>query len=98
MRYIVPLACFRNSSLTHMHRLSRRDFSSFVLIKKKLRADLYRGLADAAIHGADLHEVGSPIILPSTFIGATRQMWTRWLFHDAMAIVRLVANRIYSSP
>ena len=56
------------------------------LNQDKLRADLYRGLADAAIHGADLHDVGRPTILPSTFIGGPRQMWK--LYHDAMAIVR----------
>ena len=56
------------------------------LNQDKLRADLYRGLADAAAHGADLRDIGKPTILPSTFIGGPRQMWQ--LYHDAMAIVR----------
>ena len=56
------------------------------LNQDKLHADLYQGLANAAVHGVDLHDIGSPTILPSTFIGGPRQMWQ--LYHDAMAIVR----------
>jgi len=51
-----------------------------------IRHDLYRGIVDAAAHGDDLHRVGNPVILPSSFIGGPRQMWQ--LYHDAMAIVR----------
>src|SRR6266496_1915918 len=36
------------------------------LNQDKLRADLYQGLTDAAAHGADLSDIGKPMILPST--------------------------------
>jgi Helitron helicase-like domain at N-terminus len=48
--------------------------------------DLYRKVIDAAANGADLHQVGNPVILLSTFAGGPRQMWQ--LYQDAMAIVR----------
>jgi hypothetical protein len=51
-----------------------------------LRVEVYQGLADAIVSGADLNQIGTPTILPSTFIGGPRQMWQ--LYHDAMAIVR----------
>jgi hypothetical protein len=50
------------------------------------RIELYQGLADAAASGTDLNDVGSPAILPSSFIGGPRHM--SQLYHDAMAIVR----------
>ena len=52
--------------------------------------ELYQGLADAAINGTDLNHVGSPSILPSSFIGGPRHM--SQLYHDAMAIVRAVGK------
>jgi hypothetical protein len=51
-----------------------------------LRAECYQGLADAIELGLDLHDIGTRVILPSSFIGGPRQMSE--LFHDAMAVVR----------
>jgi hypothetical protein len=51
----------------------------------KLRAELYDGLQDAVMGGADLADVGQRIILPSTFIGSPRHMVQQ--YQDAMAIV-----------
>ena len=51
-----------------------------------LRVEQYQGLVDAAEAGLDLNQIGSPTILPSSFIGGPRQM--SQLYHDAMAIVR----------
>jgi hypothetical protein len=51
----------------------------------KLRAELYDGLQDAVLGGADLADVGQRIILPSTFNGSPRYMVQ--LYQDAMAIV-----------
>jgi len=52
----------------------------------KRRSDRRRGLEDAAANGTDLADVGTRVILPSSFIGGPRQM--SQLYHDAMAIVR----------
>ena len=54
--------------------------------QSQLRAELYQGLQDATSDGADLSDVGTRIVLPSSFSGGPRQMWQ--LYHDAMAIVR----------
>ena len=56
----------------------------------KLRADLYNGLQDAILGGADLTDVGQRVILPSTFIGSPRHMAEQ--YHDAMAIVSNTSN------
>ena len=56
------------------------------LNQDKIRAEVYSGIVDAAIHGADLSEVGTLSILPSSFKGGPREMWQ--LYQDAMAIVR----------
>jgi hypothetical protein len=52
----------------------------------KLRSDHRRGLEDAAANGTDLADVGTRVVLPSSFIGGPRQMWQ--LYYDAMALVR----------
>jgi hypothetical protein len=56
----------------------------------RLRADLYNGLQDAILGGADLTDVGQRVILPSTFIGSPRHMAEQ--YHDAMAIVSNTSN------
>jgi len=56
----------------------------------KLRAELYNGLQDAVLGGADLADVGQRIILPSTFIGSPRHMAQQ--YQDAMAIVGSTSN------
>jgi hypothetical protein len=56
----------------------------------KLRSDLYNGLQDAILGGADLNEFGQRVILPSSFIGSPRHM--AQLYHDAMAIVRNISS------
>jgi len=50
------------------------------------RVENRQGLEDAAANGTPLSEVGTKVILPSSFSGGPRQMWQ--LYHDAMAIVR----------
>jgi hypothetical protein len=60
------------------------------LNQDKLRADLYSGLQDAILGGADLADIGQRIILPSTFIGSPRHMVQQ--YQDAMAIVRDTSN------
>ena len=56
----------------------------------KLRAELYSGLHDAILGGADLADIGQRTILPSTFIGSPRHMIQQ--YQDAMAIVRDTSN------
>ena len=56
--------------------------------QKKLRAELYCGLADALnVQGKDVDgaQIGKKIILPSSFTGSAR--YQHQLFQDAMAIV-----------
>jgi hypothetical protein len=55
--------------------------------QKKLRAEVYNGLADALAAGdANLEDVGKRFVLPSSFIGGARNMYQ--LFQDSMAICR----------
>jgi len=58
--------------------------------QKELRADVYRGLRDAAMgdreNNLDLQNHGQRVILPSTHIGSERNMLQ--LFPDSMAICR----------
>lgn len=55
---------------------------------KKLRSDLYRGLADtiADHYVLDANTLGKRVILPSTFAGSPRQMGE--LYNNAMSLVR----------
>src|SRR5579859_871153 len=52
----------------------------------KKRVERREALEDAAAAGTDLENVGTRIVLPSSFTGGPRQMWQ--LYHDAMGIVR----------
>ncbi len=54
--------------------------------QSSLRADLYRGVADALLSDADLGRVGRFVLLPPTFTGGERYM--RKQYYDSMAIVR----------
>ena len=55
--------------------------------QKKIRVDLYCGLADAVAAGdEDSRELGREIVLPSSYTGSPRQMFK--LYQDAMSIVR----------
>lgn len=55
--------------------------------QNRLRADLYRNVADAMNVGDnDMATVGNSVILPSSFIGSPRHM--QQLYQDAMSIVR----------
>ena len=56
--------------------------------QKKIKADKYKGLLDAAAANDDLENVGSKrtTILPPTFAGSKR--WYQEQFQDSMAIVR----------
>ncbi|KAE8223141.1 hypothetical protein CF319_g3776 [Tilletia indica] len=52
-----------------------------------LRREVYSGLSDALISGADLNSIGSRTILPSSFTNSPRFWQTR--YHDAMSLVRV---------
>ena len=55
--------------------------------QSSLRADLYRGVADAVSLGDnDMNAVGRRVILPSSFTGGQRHM--QKLYHDSMNIAR----------
>ena len=55
--------------------------------QSSLRADLYRGVADAVSLGDnDINAVGRRVILPSSFTGGQRHM--QKLYHDSMNIAR----------
>lgn len=55
--------------------------------QRELRADLYKGLADAIVGGeVNAAATGKRIILPSTFTGGARYMLQN--YQDAMAICR----------
>jgi hypothetical protein len=55
--------------------------------QKKIRADVYNGLADTLVRGDVLtSDLGRRFILPSSFIGGDRFM--QQLFQDSMALVR----------
>jgi len=52
----------------------------------KLRADSYKGLADALRRDDVLNDTGKKVILPSSYVGSDRYM--QQLFQDGMAVVR----------
>ena len=52
----------------------------------KKRVENRRNIEEAAANGTDLSNVGTKVLLPSSFSGGPRQMWQ--LYHDAMGIVR----------
>ena len=52
----------------------------------QMRIEKRQGLEEAVANGTHLSEVGTKVILPSSFSGGPRQMWQ--LYHDAMGIVR----------
>ncbi|CAD6907564.1 unnamed protein product [Tilletia laevis] len=56
-----------------------------------LRREIYSGLQDALISGADLHGIGTRTILPSSFTNGPRFWQAR--YHDAMYLVR-----VYGKP
>lgn len=55
--------------------------------QKQLRADIYKGLADAVLRGeTDPATTGKRIVLPSSFTGSARYLFQN--YQDAMAICR----------
>jgi len=54
--------------------------------QKSIRADVYQGVEDAVAADIGSANIGTKIILPSSFQGGPRHM--QQLFQDAMAIVR----------
>src|SRR5271168_5602315 len=62
----------------------------------KRRSDRRRGLEDAAANGTDLADVGTRVILPSSFLGGPRQcgkyITMPWQLYD------IAVNQISSSP
>ena len=55
--------------------------------QKKIRVDLYCGLADAVAAGdVDSRELGRKIVLPPSYTGSPRHMFE--LYQDVMSIVR----------
>src|SRR5438552_8573780 len=93
--------CMRGTGFNSLHR-GRRLFQEYCVDKfaqieqdrlaflkknqSQIRAELYQGLQDAATDGSDLSNIGTRIVLPSSFSSGPRQMWH--LYHDAIAIVR----------
>jgi hypothetical protein len=63
------------------------------LNQKQIRRESYRGLADAVSMGLAAAEVGTPVILPSSFIGGPRNMTQ--LYQDAMGFVRVLGSPSY---
>ena len=53
--------------------------------QKRLKAELYQGLADA-VRGNEHRDAGAYVVLPSSFQGGPRHQYAS--YHDAMAIVR----------
>lgn len=88
-----------NSTLLHANRLLQQlVVDGYTMVEsqrlrwvkthqKELRADLYKGLADALI-GGEVHasSTGKRIILPSSFTGGARYMLQN--YQDAMSICR----------
>jgi hypothetical protein len=57
------------------------------LNQKKLRSETHQGISDAVVRGdSDGKDVGTKVILPSSFIGGRRYMVQN--YHDSMAICR----------
>ena len=54
--------------------------------QSQIRAELYQGLQDVAADGSNLSNIGTRIVLPSSFSSGPRQIWQ--LYYDAMALVR----------
>ncbi|KAI5885698.1 uncharacterized protein SCHCODRAFT_02520224 [Schizophyllum commune H4-8] len=61
----------------------------------QLRADVYRGLADAVSSNADVNpqSVGQRCVLPSSFVGSWRNMFQ--LYQDSMAVARFFGRPDY---
>nr|XP_015620038.1 uncharacterized protein LOC9266439 isoform X4 [Oryza sativa Japonica Group]XP_015620040.1 uncharacterized protein LOC9266439 isoform X4 [Oryza sativa Japonica Group] len=69
-------SCIETSRLTY-HALNQ----------KKLRSETHQGISDAVVRGdSDGKDVGTKVILPSSFIGGRRYMVQN--YHDSMAICR----------
>lgn len=51
------------------------------------RREVWQGVADSAEQGLDTYEIGTRIILPSSFINGPRSFYA--LYQDAMAIIKL---------
>lgn len=56
-------------------------------IRDNYRKDVWQGVADSAEQGLDTYEIGTRIILPSSFINGPRSFYA--LYQDAMAIIKL---------
>jgi Helitron helicase-like domain at N-terminus len=55
--------------------------------QKKLRAEVYSGVVDAVLNGdANLQNIGTRMILPSSYLGGSRAMFQ--LYQDSIAIAR----------
>ncbi|CAO3645166.1 unnamed protein product [Mucor hiemalis] len=70
-------------------KMEQGRLSFISLNQKQLRADMYKGLEDALTvndQGVSLAQLGSKVILPSSFVGGPRHMAQN--YHDAMSIVR----------
>ena len=64
--------------------------------QKSIRADVYQGVEDAVAADIGSANIGTKIILPSSFQGGPRYM--QQLFQDSMAIVRTFGKPTCSSP
>ncbi|KAE8254486.1 hypothetical protein A4X13_0g3408 [Tilletia indica] len=68
--------------VTEQNRISFLNFN-----QDMLRREVYSGLRDALLSGADLNNIGTRTILPSTFTNGPRFWQAR--YHDAMSLVRV---------
>ena len=68
-------------------KIEQQRLNYFTQNQKKIRVDLYSGLADAvAVGDTRFRDCGSRVVPPSSYTGSPRQMSE--LYQDAMSIVR----------
>ena len=68
-------------------KIEQQRLNYIALNQKKIRVDLYSGLADAVAAGDTLSkDCGRKVVQPSSYTGSPRQMFE--LYQDAMSIVR----------
>jgi Helitron helicase-like domain at N-terminus len=80
-------AClFQEFTVDAYAQIEQNRLRWFQLNQDSLRVDLYKGIADAVHQGIDLHDIRQRKILPASFTGSPRSMYS--YYHDAIAIVR----------
>ena len=83
-QYVVTVYCALEQDRLDFHRSNQ----------KKLRSDCLSGICDAISKGDHFgRDIGQKIILPSSFTGGPRYMYSHYL--DALAICRVLGNPQY---